>query len=156
MLAELPDSPSMMMADIARRMRYMFDARTRPLGVTRPQWRLMIILAVRPSPSQSELADMLDVERITLCRMIDRLVEAGMVERRADPNDRRIWRIYLTEKATPLVEQLTAIAGDFEKDLLSMLSEEERSQFAGLLGRIRDHLRAADDLPRDAQRAAAR
>jgi MarR family transcriptional regulator for hemolysin len=153
MLAELSDSPSMLMADIARRMRYMFDARTRPLGVTRPQWRVLIILAVRPPPSQSELAELLDVERITLCRMVDRLVEASMVERRADPNDRRVWRIHLTQKAMPLVDQLNTIAGDFEKDLLAVLSDDERSQLGTLLGRVRDHLRATDDAPRDMQKA---
>lgn len=153
MLTEFSDSPSFTMADIARRMRYAFDARTRTLGITRPQWRMLLTLAARPPLSQSELADLLDVERITMCRMVDRLVEAGMVERRADPSDRRVWRIYLTEKATPLVDTLAVIAREFETEMLTALSPEERTQFIDLLGRIRNQLRAGDDMAREPKKA---
>ncbi|MBA3896767.1 MAG: MarR family transcriptional regulator, partial [Sphingomonadaceae bacterium] len=78
--------------DVARRYRARFDADARELGVTRQQWRTLLHLSFREGQTQAELADRLEVERITLCRMVDRLSEAGLVERRADPQDRRVWR----------------------------------------------------------------
>lgn len=96
-------------------------------------------------PTQSDLAEMLDVERITLCRMVDRLVEAGMVERRADPSDRRVWRIHLTERATPVVDELSAIANEMEEDMLEPLSTEQRELLTNLLTTVRDHMGEKDD-----------
>ena len=107
------------MHDISRRSRYWFDARARTIGTTRAQWRVLIMLSRIETPTQSELAELLDVERITLCRMVDRLAEAGLVERRADPSDRRVWRLYLTERAAPLVEELGAIADEMEENILA-------------------------------------
>jgi len=149
MLADAAQSSSGLMAEISRRMRYMFDARTRALGITRPQWRMLLLLAHIDGPSQSELADYLDVERITLCRMVDRLVESDMVERRADPTDRRIWRIYLTSKAMPLVDQLTVIGRQLEEELMRDVTPEDRSILLELLGRVRNRTRAMDDEQRD-------
>lgn len=96
-------------------------------------------------PTQSDMAEMLDLERITLCRMVDRLVEAGMVERRADPSDRRVWRIHLTERAMPLVEELSAIANEMEENMLEPLSPEQRDTLSSLLTTVRDHIRESDE-----------
>ena len=134
------------MHDIARRSRYWFDARARSAGSTRAQWRVLFSLARIDGPSQSELADILDVERITLCRMVDRLAEAGLVERRADPSDRRVWRLHLTERATPVIEKLSAIADDMEENMLEPLSADERTILTELLIRVRDHMRDDDGL----------
>jgi len=134
-----------LMHDIARRARYRFDARARAIGITRAQWRVLISLARVDGPTQSELAELLDVERITLCRMVDRLADAGMVERRADPADRRVWRLHLTERAMPLVEELSAIAIEMEEDMLEPLSTEQRAILTELLTTVREHLREADD-----------
>ncbi len=131
--------------DIARRSRYWFDARARSRGITRPQWRVLISLANAEGPTQSELADMLDVERITLCRMVDRLAEAGLVERRADPTDRRVWRIHLTEKATPIVNELSGIASTLEERVLAPLDLAQREMLAELLSIVRDHIREEDE-----------
>src|SRR3546814_15316249 len=75
--------------DVARLMRYRFDGKARTLGVTRPQWRFLLLLARNPGESQAMLADLLEVERITLCRMIDRLQEAELLERRPDRSEER-------------------------------------------------------------------
>jgi DNA-binding MarR family transcriptional regulator len=133
------------MHDIARRSRYRFDARARSGGITRAQWRVLIMLSRVDGPTQSDLAEMLDVERITLCRMVDRLAEAGMVERRADPSDRRVWRLHLTERATPVVDELSAIANEMEEDMLEPLSAEQRELLTNLLTTVRDHMREKDD-----------
>ena len=133
------------MHDIARRSRYRFDARARSRGITRAQWRVLIMLSRVDGPTQSDLAEMLDVERITLCRMVDRLAEANMVERRADPSDRRVWRIHLTERAMPVVDELITIANEMEEDMLEPLSPEQRALLTSLLSTVRDHMRESDD-----------
>jgi len=142
---------SFLMHDIARRSRYWFDARARSRGITRAQWRVLIMLSRIDGCTQSELAERLDVERITLCRMVDRLAEAGFVERRADPSDRRVWRLHLTERAMPLVGELEAIAHEMEENMLAPLSAEQRLVLTDLLISVRDHIRQDEDpieLPR--------
>lgn len=115
------------------------------MGITRAQWRVLISLARHDNPSQSELAEALDVERITLCRMVDRLAEAGLVERRADPSDRRIWRLHLTDKAAPLVDGLGEMAKDMEEHIFSPLDAGQRQQLTEMLTMVRDHMRALDE-----------
>ncbi|MDB5662535.1 MAG: MarR family transcriptional regulator [Sphingomonas bacterium] len=130
-----------LMHDVARLMRYRFDARARDLGVTRPQWRVLLHLARTPGPTQAELADLLDVERITLCRMIDRLADAGLVERRADPSDRRVWRLHLLPAAHGIADQLAEIGAKFEEEILSPLDEQARASLMASLESMRDGLR---------------
>ena len=134
-----------LMHDIARRSRYWFDARARSRGITRAQWRVLFMLSRVDGPTQSDLAEMLEVERITLCRMVDRLVEAGMVERCADPSDRRVWRIHLTDRAMPLVDELSAIGDEMEENMLEPLSPEQRDTLTNLLTTVRDHIREGDE-----------
>src|SRR5207245_3496403 len=99
-------------AETAHALRKAFDRRAVGLGVTRAQWKVLFRLTRQPGLRQIELADMLDVEAITLSRIIDRLEEAGLVERAADPTDRRAWRLHITAQARPLVEKLHAIAAE--------------------------------------------
>ena len=145
MLTDTSRRVPFLMHDIARRSRYRFDARARSRGITRAQWRVLIMLSRVDGPTQSDLAEILDVERITLCRMVDRLAEAGMVERRADPSDRRVWRLHLTERATPVVDELSAIANEMEEEMLEALSTEQREVLTNLLTTVRDHMREKDD-----------
>ena len=140
MLMDAQDSLAFLLHDLSRQFRYRFDSRARVLGVTRTQWRALLVLARREGLSQSELADLLEVERITLCRMVDRLAEAGFVERRADPHDRRIWRLHLTPSAHGIVGQLTEIGADLEEQALSPLSPAERTMLRETLTRMRDEL----------------
>lgn len=142
MLANMFNTVPALVNDITRLVRYRFDARTRTMGVTRPQWRVLLMIARLDRPSQSEVAELLDVERITLCRMVDRLAEAGLVERRADPADRRVWRLHLTEKAGPLIDRLSVIGEELEGELLSVLSVDERKTLVDLLTRVRAGLGA--------------
>jgi MarR family transcriptional regulator for hemolysin len=144
-------STGFLMHDIARLMRYRFDSRARDLGVTRPQWRALLHLARNPGSTQTELADMLDVEQITLCRMVDRLSEAGLVERRADPSDRRVRRLHLLEPAHAIVDRLAEIGTELENEVLSPLGADERAALARSLERVRDGLRRppADDAQRE-------
>ena len=83
-------------SDVARLLRTAFDRRVRRLGITRAQWLVLTRLHRRPGASLSELAEMMEVEKATAGRMIDRLVANGWVERRTEASDRRVKRVYLT------------------------------------------------------------
>jgi len=146
MLTDMSRRISFLMHDISRHSRYWFDARAKSRGLTRAQWRVLISLAhSEESPTQSELADRLDVERITLCRMVDRMAEAGLLERHADPSDRRVWRLQLTDKAAPLVDDLSDIANEMEENMLSPLDAEQREQLTHLLSIVRNHIRSQEE-----------
>lgn len=137
MLMDTQVSVAFLLHDIARQFRYRFDARAKDIGVTRTQWRTLLSLARREGLTQSELADLLDVERITLCRMVDRLAEAGLVERRADPQDRRVWRLHLMPRAHAIVGQLSSIGTEIEEEVLSALEPGERTMLRETLTRLR-------------------
>jgi DNA-binding MarR family transcriptional regulator len=92
--------------DVARLMRVDADKRARAHGMTRAQWGILIWLEREPGLSQKELAEMLEVEPITVARLIDRLETRGMVERRPDPKDRRIWRLHLCPPAIPVLREI--------------------------------------------------
>jgi MarR family transcriptional regulator for hemolysin len=124
-------------AETAHTLRRDFDRRAATLGVTRAQWRVLARLGREDGQRQVDLADLLDVEPITLCRMIDRLSEAGLVERRRDDEDRRAWRIHLTPKAGPIIEALRSLAETFLDDVLEGVSGEEQKQVMSALDRVR-------------------
>lgn len=92
--------------DVARLMRVDADKRARAHGMTRAQWGILIWLERQPGLSQKELAEILEVEPITVARLIDRLEARGMVERRPDPKDRRIWRLHLCSPAHPVLREI--------------------------------------------------
>lgn len=92
--------------DIARLMRKRFEQRARSLGLTRAQWQVLVHLAQNEGIHQSGLADILEVEPITLLRILDKLEARGLIERRRHATDRRIWLLFLCEAALPLLDVL--------------------------------------------------
>ena len=135
-------------AETAHAVRRAFDRRAAPLGVTRAQWRVLAWLDRDPGLRQVELADHLDVEPITLCRIIDRLQESGLVERRRDPEDRRAWRLHLTDKAGPLVDELRALAAVMAGEAFAGLSTETIDNVRAALAQVRDNLATPAALPK--------
>lgn len=117
-----------------------FDERAKTLGVTRTQWQVMTVLKRHEGIHQGRLAEHLDVEPITLCRMADRLQEAGMVERRRDPADRRVWRLYLTDKAKQLSEELKPLGLEVLSEAMEGVSAEEREMMSQSLRQMRLNL----------------
>jgi MarR family transcriptional regulator, transcriptional regulator for hemolysin len=105
--------------DVARLIRVHADKRARAQGMTRAQWGILVWLERRPGLSQKELAELLEVEPITVARLIDRLETRGMVERRPDPKDRRIWRLHLSAAAYPMLGEI-----DRQRALLRELATE--------------------------------
>lgn len=134
------DSIGFLINDTARLFRRMFDSNIRDLGMTSLQWRAVARLHREPGMRQSELADLLEVEPITLSRMIDRLADSGMVCRKPDPGDRRAWNLYLTDKAQPLMAQLQREADLVQELALTGLDEQERAVLARLVERVRGNL----------------
>ncbi|HJQ17542.1 MAG TPA: MarR family transcriptional regulator [Allosphingosinicella sp.] len=134
------DSFAFDVAETARLMRRDFDRRAASLGVTRAQWRVLVRLAGEAGARQVELAEALDVEPITLCRMIDRLEEAGFVERRRDGVDRRAWNLHLTDKAGPLIEKLHVLGEAFQAEALAGISAADLQLARDVLAQIRSNL----------------
>jgi DNA-binding MarR family transcriptional regulator len=126
-------------AETAHALRKAFDRRAAGMGVTRAQWKVMFRLERQPNLRQIELADLLDVEPITLSRIIDRLEEAGLVERVADPADRRAWRLHVTEKARPLVAKLRAVADDMIAEAFAGTDPKEIEITRRVLARVREN-----------------
>ena len=129
-----------LISDVARMMRTAFDRRVRGLGLTRSQWLVINRLHRRPGATQSELAEMLEVEKATAGRMIDRMEKKGWVERRADNSDRRVNRLYLTAEANQIEVRLAEIADQTVDDALSLLSTGEREHFSELMRRVKSRL----------------
>ena len=134
-------SLTFLLHDMARTMRQAFDTRARVLGVTRAQWRALLFLAHRDGVTQTELADALEVERITAGRMIDRLVDSGLVERRADPSDRRVWRLHLLPPAFEITRQLSTIGQALEREVITAIPEGKRDEMLDMLLTMRDGLK---------------
>src|ERR1700722_8885942 len=101
---ELDFSFGFLLHDIARLMRKRFDQRARSLGLTRSQWQVLAHLQRHEGINQSGLAEILEIEPITIARLLDPMEQAGLVERRADPADRRARRLFLTERGKPMLE----------------------------------------------------
>ena len=100
--------------DVARLLRVDADKRARAHGMTRAQWGILIWLDRQPGITQKELAELLEVEPITVARLIDRLESRGMVERRPDPRDRRIWRLHLSKPAFAVLKDINRQRTDME------------------------------------------
>ena len=129
-----------MLADTSRLLRRSFDVRARDIGVTRAQWQVLTTLLRHEGVNQGGLADLLDVDPITVCRMVDRLQDATLVERRADPADRRSWRLFLTARAHDLLAQLRPLADALIEEALAGIDLNDRDRLRDLLDRIRDNL----------------
>lgn len=129
-----------LISDVARLMRTAFDRRVRPLGLTRSQWLVINRLHRRPGATQSELAEMLEVEKATAGRMVDRMEKKGWVVRRPDAADRRVNRLHLTADAELIQMQLAEIADRTVEDALALLSAGECELFSDWMRRVKRQL----------------
>lgn len=136
----MQDNAAFLASDIGRLFRKRFEAANRDSAVTSSQMRLLGAIARNPGASQIALANRLDVEPITAGRMIDRLEQAGMVERRPDPADRRAWRLHLTPRAQPLVAAARGKIEELIERAFEGFDPAERDAMQGLLERMRDNL----------------
>ncbi|WP_254070273.1 MarR family winged helix-turn-helix transcriptional regulator [Acidisphaera sp. L21] len=119
--------------DVGRLLRIEADRRAKVHGMTRAQWGILLWLAREPGLSQRELAEILEVEPITVARLVDRLEARGMVERRADGNDRRIWRLHLTPATTPVLHDIQSNCAAMSAALTQGMPAASQARFVDTL-----------------------
>jgi MarR family transcriptional regulator for hemolysin len=129
--------------DVARMLRTYADHKGSQLGITRAQWVVLVRLDRFEGLKQSELADMLDLQPITLTRLLDKLCESGLIERRADPNDRRAKRLYLTPAARPMLARLGDLGEDLMATALAGVEREAVEKMVAQLAIVKENLRRA-------------
>ena len=129
-----------LLGDRSRLLRRAFDDRVRAVGVTGPQARLLMYLSRYEGEHQGFYAEQLDVEAITLCRMVDRMTDAGLVERRRDLADRRAWRLHLTDKSKAMIVGLRECVDRLIEEMLAGITATERDTFARILTAIGTNL----------------
>jgi MarR family transcriptional regulator for hemolysin len=126
--------------ETAHALRKSFDRRAASMGATRAQWKVLFKLSRKPGLRQVELADLLEVEPITLCRIIDRLEESELVERTRDPDDRRAWRLHVTARARPLIEKLQALGAELAAEAFAGIDPRDIETTRLVLARVRENV----------------
>ena len=126
--------------DVARLMRNTYDRRMKVLGLTRSQWWVLTHLYRNDGVTQSELADILEIEKPTLGRLLDRLEAKGWVRREEHAADRRAKRVFLTEEVGPAMKAMRAAAAEMRRDALAGLSDDEQQHFVDTLLLIKANL----------------
>jgi DNA-binding MarR family transcriptional regulator len=141
--------------DTARLLRKTIDQKVRCIGMSHAQWALLAAVARSDGPRQIDLAGEMDLEPITVARMIDRLEAAGLVERRPDPGDRRARRLYLTPAAEPALKRLKALGEELMGEAISGIADEDLETAVAVLDRMRCNFQAGHMATAGAERPAA-
>ena len=142
---ELKRSFGFLMHDVSRLMRKSFDRRASAIGLTRSQWRVLAHLSRNEGVKQAGLAEILEIKPITLARLLDRLGANGWVERRPDPNDKRARRLFLTDKARPILVELREVALSVREEALSGFDAAEQDRLIDQLRAVKENLLSADE-----------
>src|SRR5262245_42174824 len=132
-----------LLSDVARAMRTYIDQRAREHGMTRAQWSVLARLERREGMTQAEMAEALEIQPISLVRLIDRLCLHGLVERRPHPHDRRANRLYLTEKGRATLAELTPLGREISGEVLASMGETEIAELLRKLLLIKGNVRRA-------------
>jgi len=140
----LTRSLGFLLADVSRLMRRRFDMRASELGLTRAQWRVLAQLRRREGINQKDLAEILEIENITLTRHIDRLEAKGWVERRRDPNDRRAWNLYLNPEVQPVLDQMRNFSEITRNEAMEGIPADQRDHLIDLLLHIKGNMQELD------------
>ena len=131
--------------DVSRLLRTTFDRRVKALGFTRSQWWVLTHLFRNDGVTQSELADILEVKKATLGRLLDRMEQKGWIRREGHAGDRRAKRVFLTEEVEPAIKTMRAAAAEVRRDALSRLSASQQEQFVDALLAIKANLLRPDN-----------
>jgi MarR family transcriptional regulator, transcriptional regulator for hemolysin len=135
--------------DTSRLLRKRFEQRARGFGLTRAQWQALAYLARNEGIQQSALADILELEPITLGRIIDRLEAAELIQRRRHKTDRRVWQLYLEPKAHDLLKHMFVIGDATRTEALAGVSEQDRETLTRILTTMKSNLIVACEQPVD-------
>lgn len=132
-----------MLNDVARMLRTYADQKAAQFGITRAQWVVLVRLDRSEGLKQSELAEILDLQPISLTRLLDKLSECGLIERRPDPDDRRAKRLFLTPQARPLLEKLGDLGEELLSTALAGVERQSVERMVDQLGTVKENLRQA-------------
>lgn len=131
--------------EAARLLSKRFDQKARAIGLTRAQCSVLFRLSMQEGLNQARLAELMEMEPISLARLVDRMEQAGWIERRADPADRRARRLYLTAKAKPVYERMIAVGLETRGEALAGISQSDRDRIVDLLIQVRRNLSERGD-----------
>ncbi|WP_425419859.1 MarR family winged helix-turn-helix transcriptional regulator [Oricola indica] len=137
---DLRNSLGFLLHDAQRLLHKHFEARGQEYGLSSAQWRLLVFLVKEDGAAQARLAELLEIEPISVSRLIDRMEEGGWVERRADANDRRVRMVFATRKARDAFEKVKSVASDLYEIALAGLSPAERETLMHALRTVCDNL----------------
>ncbi len=132
-----------LLSDVARLLRTYADQEARRFGMTRAQWAVLARVERAQGLKQSELAELLDLQPITLTRLIDRLCDSGLIERRSDASDRRAKRLYLTPGARPVLEHMRDVGLGIMDTVLAGVDPAAIELMMPKLEQMKDNLRVA-------------
>ena len=135
-LQELRRDIGVQLAVVARKMRNDFDRHVGQIGLTRSQWTMIAVVARRPGATQRQIADVLEMSEASAGRLVDKLVNEGLLARTDRADDRRARAVNLTEAANPLLEQMHEFARSREDRFFKGISAEELAQLRELLGKL--------------------
>ncbi|HTN42244.1 MAG TPA: MarR family transcriptional regulator [Nitrospiria bacterium] len=136
-----------LLKDVSHRYVLRFEQRARGISLTLPQCKALVRLENNEGVSQAKLAELADVEQMTMVRILDRMEADGLIERRSDPADRRARRLYLTGKGRTLLDKIWRLAELTRAETFSGINREDREAFMGLLERMHRNVCALEDRP---------
>lgn len=140
MIGKDDDSLGALIHDVAHLLRLVIDREVAQHNLTRAKWLALGMLDRRDGITQAELASELELGNATVGRLVDRLEERGFIERRADPVDRRVNRVFIRPSARPQLKQLEDIASDVRKRALKGLGKADQRQLLWLLEKVKSNL----------------
>jgi MarR family transcriptional regulator for hemolysin len=159
MVSDGIDRLGFLIHDVQRLLRKRFETRASGLGLSSAQWRLMVRVAKEEGISQARLAELLEIEPISVSRLVDRMEEGGWIERRSDAADRRVRMIFPTAKASAAYAEVKSLAGEVYEESLVGVSPQDRRVLISALDAMAQNLgdgdSSSDDKIKSAEGAAA-
>ncbi len=139
-LDKLEKTLGFLLHDVARLLRTRFEQNARGLGLTRSQWQVLAHLVHNEGIQQGALAELLEIEPITLTRILDKLQASGLIDRRPHARDRRVWRLYLTAKAGPMLDEMERIGAITREEALQSISKADHDRLIRILTDMKTNL----------------
>jgi MarR family transcriptional regulator, transcriptional regulator for hemolysin len=150
-----PPTLAFLLHDVARLLKKRLEQNSRGFGLTRSQWQILAYLAQNEGINQKGLAELLEIEPITLGRIVDKLEARGLIERRPHPTDRRTWLLHLVEAARPKLEQIREVGDVTHREALAGVSEDDGQHLLQTLGAMKANLTEACEAPIAGQKRAS-
>ena len=138
-----PPTLAFLLHDVARLLKKRLEQNSRESGLTRSQWQILAYLAQNEGINQKGLAELLEIEPITLGRIVDKLETLGLIERNPHPTDRRTWLLHLVEAARPKLEQIRELGDVTHREALAGVSEDDRQHLLKTLQALKENLTQA-------------